>query len=394
MLKRHMTGDADLIKQINLMLVMNIIREHGPISRVDIAKISRLNKATVSSMVEELMVKQYAIEVGEVKSKRGRRPTLVNFNPDAGCVIGIELNVGFMTVILVNLNAAVYREKTYSITTNEKEIIEQLYAAIDEIRSEAPESPLGIIGIGIGAVGIVNHKSGTMVSAPNAGLRDVPLKRLVESYTGIRTFVDNDCNTSVIGESAFGAGKGRNQQILLSVTNRGIGIGILIDGKVFRGQDGYAGEMGHMTINMEGPRCNCGNRGCWELYASPQALRRNFMKTTGAEALPSVDEIIALADQGDHAAITALAEVGEYLGVGLANVVNTFNPEIIIIRGAMANADKWILNPIRRSLSERCYFYHSTRIEIVPSRFGKLAASIGAACDVIYHLFYSYEQKL
>ncbi|MCR8634196.1 ROK family transcriptional regulator [Paenibacillus radicis (ex Xue et al. 2023)] len=394
MIKREMTGDADLIKQINIMLVMNLIREKGPISRIEISKISKLNKATVSSMVEELIAKRYVVEIGEVKSKRGRRPTLLNFNGDAGYVIGIELNVGFMTVIVVNLNAGVHWKKSYLISDNEKEIVDQLFKAIDEARSAVPQSALGIIGIGIGVVGIVNHETGTLVIAPNAGLQNLPLKHLVESYTGIQTFVDNDCNTSVIGESTFGAGKGRNHQILLSVTNRGIGVGIFIDGKVFRGQDGFAGEMGHMTINMEGPRCNCGNRGCWEMYSSPQALIRNFMKNKNIETPPKVDEIIALANAGDNGAITALTETGEFLGIGLANVVNTFNPEVIIIRGDMAKADKWILNPIHRTLSERCYFYASTRIDIVPSRFGELAASIGAACEVIHYWFYSYEQKL
>jgi len=342
-----------------------------------------------------LIEKQYVMEIGEGKSYGGRRPILVNFNGNAGYAIGIELNVGFLTAIVVNLNAEVYWEKSITITTNEKEIMDQIFALIDEIRGIVPQSPLGIIGIGIGVVGIVNAKTGTLVSSPNAaGLQNLPLKHMVESYSGIHTVVDNDCNTSAIGEFFFGAGKGRNQLILLSVTNRGIGVGILIDGKVIRGQDGFAGEMGHMTINMEGPRCNCGNRGCWELYASPRALTESFRKIKKTKTSPSVDEIIELANKGDHDAIAALTGVGEYLGVGLANVVNAFNPEVIIIRGNIANAEKWIFNPIDRVLSERCFFYKDTKIDIIPSRFGKYAASIGAACEIIQRWFYSYEQKL
>lgn len=394
MFDSKITGDSDLIKQINLSIVINTIREKGPISRIEISKISKLNKATVSVMVDELIEKKYAVEIGEGKSSGGRRPILVNFNGNAGYVIGIELNVGFLTAILVNLSADIYWEKTVPISTNEKEILDCLFSVIDEIRSIYPASPLGIIGIGIGVVGVVNFKTGTLVFAPNAGIQNLPLKLLVENYTGIPTIVDNDCNTSAIGEYAFGAGKGRSQLILLSITNRGIGLGIFVDGKVFRGQDGFAGEMGHMTINMEGPRCNCGNRGCWELYASPRALVDRFKKSKNIDMSPSVDEIIELANQGDHDAITTLTAIGEYIGVGLSNVVNTFNPEIIIIRGVIANAGKWIFNPINRTLSERCFFFGSTKVEIIPSQFGKYAASIGAATEIIQHLFHSYEHKL
>ncbi|WP_413378143.1 ROK family transcriptional regulator [Alkalihalobacillus sp. 1P02AB] len=393
-LQQSVTGDSELIKRINLSIVINTIREKGPISRVEIAKLSKLNKATVSSLVDELLEKDYVVEIGAGRSSVGRKPILLNFNDSSGYVIGIEVNVGFIKAVVINLSAEVIAKRKIPTSTNEKEVMKSLYDVIDEMKGLVPECSLGVVGIGISVAGIVNYETGTLVSAPNAGLHNIPLKHLVESYSGIRTIVDNDCNASAIGEYYFGSGKGRDQLILLSLSAHGIGTGIFVNGEVFRGRNGFAGEMGHMTINMVGPLCNCGNRGCWELYASPRALIQDYMEKKGLVDAPTVEEIIEMANQNDKEAISALTQVGEYLGVGLSNVVNTFDTEAIIIRGAMSQGERWLLNPIQRNLQERCFFYSSTKVEIIPSFWGQDAAAVGAACEIIQRLFYTHEYKL
>jgi predicted NBD/HSP70 family sugar kinase len=394
MITKNQTGDNDLIKQINLTLVLNLIREKGPISRIEVSKLSTLNRATVSSLVDELMAKKYILEVREGKSSGGRKPILVRFNSHAGYVLGLEINVDFIIATRVNLSAEIQWEKILPIASNEQAILEQLYVLLDEMITNTPASPLGIIGIGIGVAGVVNLKTGSVVITPNGTLKNVPLKHLIQSYTGINTFVDNDCNTAAMAESMFGAGTNRNQLILVSISHQGIGVGILLDGKIFRGSDGFAGEMGHMTINMDGPKCNCGNRGCWEVYASAKTLTEKYRQSVQSPTNVTVEKIIELANHGDPHAITSLTKTGEYLGVGLSNIVNTFNPDVIILRGAIASANQWIYNPIQRTLLDRAFFLSSTYVEIIPSQFGRYAAAIGAACSIIHNLLFNYDQKL
>ena len=383
--------ETDVSNQINVSNVLNIIREKGPISRAEISKLSNLNKATITLIVEDLLKKQFVHEIGEGKSTGGRKPILVNFNSNAGYIIGLELNIGYINATLVNLSAEIQIDKTVSINTNENEIIKQIFQLIDDLKGLAPSSPLGIVGIGVGVSGIVSFESGIIISVPNAGIKNLPLKHMVEAHTGIYTIVDNDVNAAVIGEYMYGAGKGRNDLILVSNSSRGIGLGIYLNGKIYRGFDGFAGEMGHSTINMDGPRCNCGNRGCWELYASSKALMDLYAKTKQLNEPVSVAEIIELADKGDHIAITTLTQIGEYLGIGLTNIVNTFNPDMIILRGMIGQAGKWIFNSIHRTLMERSFVYSSSKVDIIPSLFDKNAVAIGSACEIIQQVFYTSE---
>jgi len=246
-------------------------------------------------------------------------------------------------------------------------------------------------GIGVAAAGPLNSNTGVVFLSPNLyGWHNVPLRDLVERKLGIKTLVENDANAAALGELYFGAGRGVRNLIYITVST-GIGGGIIIDGKLYRGACGTAGEVGHMTIDLDGPRCNCGNTGCWETLASGTALARRAKQRIEQGAETSVLSLVggdidgitaktiaAAAEQGDPFARELITENGYYLGVGFVNLVNLFNPELILVGGGLSNMGEALLKPAIEVVKERAFreVYESVRFELAGN--GDDAGLLGA----------------
>ena len=271
MMKSIRTGNQDLVKQINKSIVFHTIKKKGPISRAQISKDTGLNKATVSTMVSELINESFVNEIGSGKSSGGRKPVMLVFNHVAGYAIGIDLGVNYLSGVLTDLNGHIIEKTTSPLhSTNMDDVTKQIFACIAALIEKAPESPYGIVGIGIGVPGQVDQHE-KILFAPHLNWKNVDLKKVVEDRFQISTSVENEANAGAVGELLYGAGKGIANQVYVSI-GIGIGTGIIIRHQLFRGTSGISGEMGHMTINFNGKKCSCGNRGCWELYASESAL--------------------------------------------------------------------------------------------------------------------------
>ncbi len=385
------TGDQLLVKQLNKSIVLNAIRKNGKVSRAGISVKTGLNKSTVSSLVDELMTDGFVIEEGPGASRGGRKPILLSINNNVGHVIGVDLGVNYIFCIVTDPSADILWEKriiTKKVDTKEK-IIDKLVGLLEEAVSFSKNTLKGILGIGIGVPGIVDYKNGTVLMAPNLKWYNLDLKSIIEKRFGIKTYIDNEANAGAIGEKWFGAGEKETNLVYVSA-GIGVGTGIIINNELYRGSNGLAGEMGHMTINFSDHDCSCGNIGCWENYASEKSLFNylNEFSHNSSDVLDlSVFDIIYNAKSNDQASVKALKEVGKNLGIGIVNIINTFDTDKVIIGNTISLGGEVVLEEIRRIVKKRCFITRYSNIKIELSKLGMYSCAIGAVSLVISELF-------
>ncbi|MEK8129256.1 ROK family transcriptional regulator [Paenibacillus filicis] len=385
------TGDHQLIKKINKYLVLDTIRRQFPISRADISARTGLNKATVSALVNELIESSFASETGLGESSGGRKPVMLLFNERAGFAIGVDLGVNYMLAMITDLSGAVVKKKRIDIAELEAgALTDKLKKTIRGLMPHVPASPYGVIGIGIGVPGLVDDQ-GSVLSAPNLGWTDVPLQSILAEEFGVDVVIDNEANAGALGEKEFGAGRDVSNLLYISV-GMGIGAGIILNDTLYRGFSGFSGEVGHMALAQDGPLCGCGNRGCWETFASEKALlvnaRAAYDDAADADAAaPNLDTLLSLARQGDPEARRLFADTGRWLGTGIANLVNVFNPELIVIGNRMSLASAWIGEAVYETLDSRSLAFHRSRASVAYSQLGHSSAALGAASMAIQRFF-------
>jgi glucokinase len=274
-------------------------------------------------------------------------------------------------------------------------ILESAHRALERADVDISE----LIAVGIGAPGLSNPETGILFTSPNLpGWRDVPLRDIMQERLGKKTFVINDANAAALGEFHFGAARGIRNFIYITLST-GIGGGIIIDGKIYSGAIGAAGEVGHMTIDDDGPICNCGNRGCWETLASGTALAREARHRIKEGVATSILEyaegdvekvtaqvIHSAAEQGDGLAKELIARTGYYVGVGLANLINIFNPELIVIGGGLSNIGYMLLEPAFKVAGERAYKEAFQAVRFASAGLGRNSGVLGAAAFALHEL--------
>ncbi len=373
------TADQALVKKINKSLILHTIRMHAPVSRARVSEMTGLNKATVSNLVAELCAQELVTEAGPGESSGGRKPLILHFNATAGSVIGIELRVKQLTAVLCDLDGGVLQEVDCPLAAHDfPYVLEQMKSIISGLIAQAPPSPYGIVGIGVGVPGMVDD--GIVLFAPNLGWEMVDLRGMLESSFEVPVTIDNEANAGAQGELNFGAARDVRHLLYISAGS-GIGSGIIIGGELYKGARGYAGETGHMTIEAQGKPCSCGSRGCWELYASEKTYDNPGLslpaRTTG--------ELVRHAISGQPDVLQHFASIGEYLGIGVTNLINSFNPELIVIGGALSEAEPWLGGPLRRVVAERTLPYHKQQLEITFSRLGSRGTVIGAGFSAVMH---------
>jgi glucokinase len=309
-------------------------------------------------------------------------------------VLGIDLG-GTKILSAVSDSEGKMVSRDHSITpalkgteTVIQSITESAHRALEQARVDIAQ----LDAIGVGAPGLSNPETGVLFTSPNLrGWWDVPLRDILEEKLGKKTFLMNDANAAALGEFYFGAARGAHDFIYVTIST-GIGGGIFIDGKIYTGTLGAAGEVGHMTIDDKGPLCNCGNRGCWETLASGTALAREARQRIkqGAKTLMldsvgggiekvTAQVIHAAAVQGDSLAKELISQTGYYVGVGLANLINIFNPELIVIGGGLSNMGDLLLGPAHKVAEERAFAPSFKSVRLVPAQLGRNSGVLGAA---------------
>lgn len=388
----NITGDQYLVKKINKSLILELIRQNSSITKPQIVNSSGLNKGTVSRLVNELAESNLIYEAGYGVSSGGRIPTMYSLNHMAGFALGIDLRMDLLTAVLSDLNGSIILREEKPLKNMEVDYIyQQLVESISSLINKAPKSDFGITGIGIGFPGIVDE-NGVILIAPSLDWKNVPLRSMLQKEFDIPIRIDNEARVGLIGEKQFGNIEKSSNVIFVSI-GKSIGSGMIVNNNIYMGNAGLAGEAGHLTIETDGKKCVCGNNGCWQEYASIKALLNNIsmLKSTKEFDNEKIDLklISGLAQKGNESIIKEINRTGTYIGVGLTNLINLFNPEKVIIGGKIIEIKDYLYPSIMKTIEERGLPYHTKEIEVNFTKLGGDSTLKGALSLVLSHFFKS-----
>lgn len=379
------------LKNLNKHAIIDLIRfTSGGISRVEIARRMGLTRAAVSAIVDDLMSLGLVRET-EGSYPSGRRPIVLEINPDLGHVIGIDMGASHVMLILADFSGRQLHEIEVPLDINEgpQICLARVAELVDQLLKEAGMSLSQISAVGVGVPGPIVQKEG-MVSGPPImpGWDRYPIRDHLQELWQVPVSLNNDAELGAVGEWAYGAGRGEHNLAYIKV-GTGIGAGLLLEGQIYRGSTGCAGEIGHITIDENGPLCTCGNRGCLEAIAGGAAIARKAMeavrmgqRTQLAEMVHNgkltVADVMNAARHGDHLAQRITAEAGMHLGTAIANIVNLFNPSMVVIGGSVGQIGDLLLEPIRLTVQRRSLLVASRNVRITAALLGKHSVAIGA----------------
>lgn len=345
-----------LIRAINRSKVLNTIKNQGPVSRTKIAEKTGLSAATITSISGELIENGLVFEKEAGDSSGGRRPILLALNTKGGCVIGLKLAEDHVTAAMTDLRATVSAKLTQSLSNQSIEAaVNTMQGVVNSLLEEKHFRKEQFLGVGVGLAGIIDSRNGMLRHSPIFGWKNVPLGAMLADKLGVPVHIDNDVNTLTITELWFGQGKGVNNFMTVTI-GRGVGLGLVLNGQVYLGALGGAGEFGHTVIDPDGSPCACGKNGCLETFVSDPAIMREAMKAKQRGDIPSeimtIEQLIELAGTGHQVAGEIFAEAGTVLGLGIANLINLLNPQLIIISGEGVRAGDLLFEPMRASVAE------------------------------------------
>ncbi len=393
----HQTGDQALVRQINLSLIMHTLWTDSPISRARLSQKTKLNKTTVSDLINELNQRGFVREIGTQTSGTGRPATLLTLNPAAGYIVSCEIGVGFLEILVTDFAPqAIWQIKEpIKPGTAQSEVLDRMLVLLHEAVKRGKSSADKLLGIAVGIPGLVDHSSGTILFAPNLKWRNIPLLTLLEQESfDAPIFVDNEANMAALGEHYFGAAQGYSEILYLS-GNVGLGGGFLSNGQLRRGASGMAAEYGHMTMDPHGELCNCGNYGCWETLVSQNSLYKKVgnavqsgetslvtEKTEGQWERLSVEMIVEAAQAGDKVAIHSLEEIGHSLGIGIASLLNALNPEIVVLGGILSIASEFLFPVVNDEIQKRALLWSRESVKVIRAAHGSDACVKGGIATV------------
>ena len=376
-------GSKHLIREINQALVLDIVRSRGALSRTEIAVQSNLSLPTVSDITAQLIEMGLIYEQSTGASTGGRRPVLVAFNPRAGYVAGVKVTETTAIAVLTDLNATVVAHHSVPIHDHRPEdIVATLANTVETLLATANGAPL--LGVGIGMASVVDRRREIVRFATYFGWHELPMAQMLEERLNVPVILDNDVNALAVAEQWFGAGRGITDFLVVSL-GRGVGLGMILNGRLYRGAGGGAGEFGHTIVQADGPLCACGKRGCLEAFISDPALARQASAVLGRAV--HIAEVYSLAVQGNAEVIAIYRNAARVLGIAVANLVNVLNPALIIIGGEGARAGHLILAPFEQTLNEFCFGGLRDDVTVVTEPWGDDGWARGAASLLLNELF-------
>jgi len=327
-------ASSEAIRNVNRRIVLNLIRTRHPISRADLARVSGMQRSTISLIVEELIREDWVIEGPTGRLPRGRRPTFLHLNEDR-LIVGVDIRPAQTTVALADVNGNFTAQEIYPTPRDPAAAIALLVKRIRAITYACEGKK--IEGIGISVPGRINRTEGHLVFAPNLKWRDVDLGKPIAKATGYDVEIENAANACVLAAAWFDRMDDCRNLVVVTVSE-GIGTGIYMNGELARGHNNLAGEFGHVPLDPKGPACSCGSRGCWEVFASNRAALRYYHESSTPSERPNFTDLLRLADLGDNRAAKALDTMAHYLGRGMRMIVAGLAPERIIVIGDLTKS--------------------------------------------------------
>jgi len=394
------TGDLKLIQELNRSIILDTIRKKGPISRSQVAKNLKISPTTVTSAVNDLIRNGMVIEDGVGHSSGGRKPVLLRFNPNQHSIIGISITNSYIKIADMDLEGKILRKKVHSVNHLQgNEIIIFLMDSLEQFVAEKDRLEF-CEGISIITPGIVDSNTGMICYNSKLKLYDVPLTEMVESKFNLPTYLDNDVNAFALGEYYFGSFSSYKDIVYLTIGD-GVGLGLMINGTVYRGFKGSSGEIGHTTVVPGGTKCECGNNGCLENYVNWPAIYSNIVSSILTKGRDTVIKqlinndirkitpkiFIEAINLNDKLSIEILEEIISYLSIAISNTIHLLNPELIIISGEVVHDNPLFITKIREKLSKMVISILKDEINIQSTSLGSDFDLLGAASVILQGKF-------
>src|SRR5947209_7026425 len=351
-LKKANVARPNTIRDINRQIILNYVRERGPISRAEIAQETALQRSTVSLIVDELKSGGLIEEVSG-ESTGGRPPILLSLRTADAVAIGVDLGTIRTLVATSDLAGRVLEQEEFPTDPDAQKTISRI---IDSARKLICKNRGTIEGVGVSLPGLVDQETGTAIFIPHFKWRDLEIAEEIRSAVGLAVTADNDANAAALAELWFGRPEIREvRDFIMVLIEEGVGTGIVFDGQVYRGKSGAAGEFGHMTIGQDAPvACAAGSHRCWEAFASERAALARYAKLKGCPGAAKLDfgRLVCVALEGEQEARLALKETAYYLGLGIANLIQGLSPEAVIVGGPIVRAWPLIAGDVRAAVEE------------------------------------------
>ena len=406
-MSKVLKGSFELMKQLNVSAVLKVIKDNGSLSRAEIAKLTGLTPASVTNITKFLIEDKFLIESKVGESSGGRPPIILELNADARYVIGVGIGVGVIDVVITNLSANIIIKKSIIIEDERYHydlVIKKLVNLHNEVVESSQIDQEKILGVGVALHGIVNARTGVSIHALYYGWKNKNIKEKLEQELGLTVCVDNYVRAMALGESWFGATKDIANFVTLNISN-GIGAGIIINNTPYYGVDFSAGEIGHIVVEADGDKCNCGKYGCLETVASNNNITRKAIKLIkqGVNSSLSrdvndinnwsIEDICKDAKEGDELSITILKEAARYIGVAITNLINILNPTAIVVVGEIFENTTYTIETLNEIVKNRGLKLLSENVRIIRSLLGRDAAVVGASTLVIQEIFNGMNRK-
>ena len=393
-------------KIINRSLVLKMICTWGNLSRIDIARRTGLSKMSITNIVNELISEGFVIETGSfgdifAGTTSGRKPVVLAANTGKYQILGVYISRDYVAATLNNLKCEIIAEQKCRITDEDSQdsFTEKLFILIKSILNQSEVTDKVIMGIGVSCIGPLDIKNGIILEPANFhGLRNIPIKRLLEEEFGCEVFVNNDMNASALAEKLYGKGRDNGNFIYVGVTN-GIGAGIIANNILFEGDMGFSGEIGHITINFDGHKCICGNNGCLELYASiPEIVRQaeamvSEFPSSALHKLSRIEwaDIASTALNGDTLSLHLLKLLAGYLSHGIVSLINFFDPQAIYLGHDIALAGGLVAEMLQADISRRFFSSRYKNVPVEISFYGHNTPLAGSAAIILDKLFSGHD---
>jgi N-acetylglucosamine repressor len=361
-------------REINRRIALNLIREHQPISRADLARRLNMTRGVISVLVQELIAQRLIYEGATGEAARGRKPTFLHIRTRDRLAIAVDVRFSKTYLMLCDFAGRQVAIESFDTVFSTLDFVKDLAGRIRKmLKTQGRDAACE--GVGVVVPGMVDHRTGRILNAPTLGWRGVDIRAKLAAATGLPVQVENSGRASALAQLWLEQeGVGENSFVCVNVSD-GVGVGIVINGELLRGRDHIAGEFGHMPLNLEGPRCMCGARGCWEAHTSNLATLSRYFGWNLSKLSPktlreaeqnsfTVLDLVARARSGDAKAVAALRTSARFLGLGLATIVNVINPDSIYLAGEITTAWDLIEGTVRNSMNERILTDSAARIPL------------------------------
>ncbi len=397
-----------MVSRNNVRLVLNVLQQYRKASRIEISKYSGLSPATVTNVIQELENLGLVREAGKTELPMGRKPILIELNPDIQYLVGLDVGIGKIIGVVINLHSDIIKSirEEFNVNSDDFDLVHEMEKVYLKLIEGLPQEIINKIpGVGVSVPGLVHLEKGVLVFAPNLpNCNNVPLADKLSQLIGKPVYIENEARAMALAEARYGAARGYKNVFCIRL-GYGIGGGIIINGELYRGSSYTAGEVGHMTILPSGPLCHCGNRGCLEVFAGGGAIASTALRVLSSGSNSLIREIAEddsssitarvvseAAKRGDEIALKIVKDFANYIGIGIASVVNILNPEVIIVGGGVANTGELLFREIKNNVKKRAFTTMMRFPEILPSMLGEQASSIGVAAYVFEEIIRNHPE--